>query len=59
MKNIKNDLSDSLRREYSPSDFGEMVRGKHAMTQLQFADLVSLLLACVAEEEGLKFIHHC
>src|SRR5215467_405197 len=58
MKDIRQDAGDSLRREYSRSDFGEMVRGKYASTQLEFTELVSLLLACIGEEADLKFIHH-
>jgi hypothetical protein len=58
MKNIKHDLGDSLRPEYRRSDFGEMVRGKYAKTQVQFAELVRLLLTCIGEEEGMTFIHH-
>jgi len=55
MKNIKHDLDDSLRPEYHRSDFGEMIQGKHATTQIEFAELVPLLLACIGEDEGLKF----
>ena len=58
MKNIRQDVGDTLRREYSRTDFGEMVRGKYATTQLEFAELVRLLLTCIAEDAGLKFIHH-
>jgi hypothetical protein len=58
MKNIKQDIDDSLRREYRRSDFGKMVRGKYATTQLEFAELLSLLLTCIGEDAGLKFIHH-
>lgn len=58
MKNLRQDVDDTLRREYSRSDFGEMVRGKYARTQLEFAELVSLLLTCISEESGLKFTHH-
>jgi hypothetical protein len=58
MKNIKQDLSDSLRPEYRRSDFGEMARGKYANTQVEFGELVRLLLTCIGEEEGLTFIHH-
>lgn len=58
MKNIKQDLDDSLRPEYRRSDFGEMAEGKFACTQVEFAELVSLLLACIGEDEGCKFIHH-
>jgi hypothetical protein len=58
MKNIKRDVGDSLRREYRRSDFGELVRGKLASTQVQFAELVSLLLTCIGEEVSLHFIHH-
>lgn len=58
MKNVKQDVGDSLRPEYKRSDFGEMVRGKYAQTQVQFAELVRMLLACIGEDEGLTFTHH-
>src|ERR1051325_8297420 len=58
MKNIKQDFGDSLRREYSRSDFGEMARGKYAITQLEFSEVVRLLFACIGEDVGLKFNHH-
>ena len=58
MKNIRQDLDKSLRPEYRRSDFGEMVRGKFATTQLEFFELVHLLLACIAEDVGLKFNRH-
>jgi hypothetical protein len=52
------EFDDSLRAEYSRSDFGEMVQGKHATTQLDFAGFVRLLLVCIGEDEELKFVHH-
>ncbi|HSD45321.1 MAG TPA: hypothetical protein VLB87_01815 [Pyrinomonadaceae bacterium] len=58
MKNIKQNVGDSLRPEYKHADFGEMVRGKYAVTQVEFAELVRLLIACIGEEEGLTFLHH-
>jgi len=58
MKNIRQDLDESLRPEYRRSDFGEMVRGKFATTQLEFSELVHLLLACIAEDVGVHFNHH-
>lgn len=58
MKNIRHEVDDSLRPEYSRTDFGKMVRGKYAVTQIEFAELVRLLLACLGEEEGLTFIDH-
>jgi hypothetical protein len=58
MKNVRQDSSDSLRPEYKRSDFGEMVLGKHANTQIALRELVRLLLACIGEDAGLKFIHH-
>ena len=58
MKNLKNHIDDSLRQEYRRSDFGELVKGKHALTQVQFAELVKLLLACVGEDENLTFSRH-
>ena len=58
MKNIKRDSDNSLRPEYRRSDFGEFVRGKYATTQVEFAELVRLLIACIGEDEGLEFTHH-
>ena len=58
MKNIKQDLGDSLRPEYKRADFGDMVRGKYAGTEVQFGELVRLLLTCIGEDEGLTFIQH-
>ena len=58
MKTLRQDAGDSLRPEYRRSDFGEMAQGKYATTQLQFYELVQLLLACIGEDEGLKFTHH-
>lgn len=58
MKNLRQEDSDSLRREYRRSDFGEMARGKYATTQLEFSELVRLLLACIAEDVSLNFNHH-
>src|SRR5215510_2956137 len=57
MKNIRQDLDDSLRPEYRRSDFGEMVQGKYATTHLDFAELVRLFLTCIGEDEELKFVH--
>ena len=58
MKNFRQDIDDSLRSEYKRSDFGEMVRGKYSDREVEVAKVVGLLLACVGEDEGLKFIHH-
>ena len=58
MKNIKRDLDDSLRPEYRRSDFGEMVRGKYATTQVEFTELVRLLIACIGEDENLTISYH-
>ena len=58
MKRIREGADDSLRPEYKRSDFGEMVQGKYATTQVEFAELVRLLLVCIGEDEGLKFIPH-
>jgi hypothetical protein len=58
MKNLRQDRSDSLRPEYTCSDFGEMAQGKYATTQLQFYELAQLLLTCIGEDEGLTFTHH-
>ena len=58
MKNIKSDLEDTLRSEYKRSDFGELVRGKYATTQVDFHQLTGALLACIGEDEGVKFMHH-
>ena len=58
MKNVRQDFGDSLRPEYKRSDFGEMVKGKYAATQVEFAELVRLLLTCVGEDEDVNFIHY-
>jgi hypothetical protein len=58
MKNVRQDLSDSLRPEYRRSDFGDLVQGKYATSQVEFAELVRLLLTCVGEDEELNFLHH-
>jgi hypothetical protein len=58
MKNLRQQHGDFLRPEYRRSDFGEMTQGKYATTQIQFAELVRLLLACIGEDEGLEFTHH-
>lgn len=58
MKNIEHEVEDDLRPEYKRSDFGELVRGKYGVTQVEFAELCGLLLACIAEDEGLIFSHH-
>jgi|SRR6185503_419722 hypothetical protein len=58
MKNVRQDFSDSLRPEYKRSDLGDLVRGKYATTQVEFSELVRLLLACVSEDEDVNFLHH-
>lgn len=58
MKNIKSELNDWGRPEYKRSDFGEIVRGKYATTQVDFAELTALLLAVIGEDEGVRFMHH-
>ena len=58
MKNIEADPEDTLRPEYKRSDFGEIIRGKYATTQVDFHQLTEVLLACIGEDEGVKFIHH-
>jgi hypothetical protein len=58
MKNIKSDAEDTLRSEYKRSDFGELVRGKYATTQVDFHQLTEALLVCIGEDEGVNFTHH-
>lgn len=47
-----------MRSEYTRSDFSEVVRGKYATTQVDFAELTALLLSCIGEDESIKFTHH-
>ena len=57
MKNIKAESEvGELRPEYNGSDFGEFTRG--AVTQVEFAERVALLLACIGEDDRIKFTHH-
>jgi len=58
MKNIEADPEDTLRPEYKRSDFGEIIQGKYATTQVDFQQLTGVLLACIGEDERVKFIHH-
>ncbi len=58
MKNLKSDFDDSLRPEYKRSDFGTLTSGAHATTQVDFQQLASALMACIGEDEDIKFIHH-
>ena len=54
MKNIEVESEiDELRPEYKRSDFGKFVRG--AVTQVEFAERVALMLACIGEEEEVHF----
>jgi hypothetical protein len=57
MKNIKSETDDSLRPEYKRSDLGDLVRGKFGVTQVGFAELTAMLLACIGEDERVKFIY--
>ena len=57
MKNIKVESEvGELRPEYNRSDFGEFTRG--AVSQVEFAERVALLLACIGEDDRIKFTHH-
>lgn len=58
MKDIKTDRDDSLRPEYKRSDFGEVIRGKYATTQIDFHQLVEIVLACIGEDVGVTFVRH-
>ena len=58
MKNVRPNVDDSMRSEYKRTDFGKMVGGKYTASQVEVAELVGLLLACIGEDEGLTFIHH-
>jgi len=58
MEKAKSELNDWGRPEYRRSDFGEIVRGKYATTQVDFHHLTGALLACIGEDEGIQFIHH-
>jgi hypothetical protein len=58
MKKIKPEIEDWMRPEYKRSDLGEVVRGKYANTELEFSDLVRLILACIGEDENIQFTHH-
>jgi hypothetical protein len=54
MKNIEVEPQiDDLRPEYERSDFGQFVRG--AVTQVEFAERVGLLLACIGQDQEITF----
>jgi hypothetical protein len=54
MKNldVESEIGE-LRPEYKRSDFGEFTRG--AVTQVEFAERVALLLACIGQDEKITF----
>ena len=56
MKNVKRELDDSLRAEYSRSDLGEVTQGKFAGTRIDFTEMVGLLLTCIGEDEDIQFV---
>ena len=58
MKKITGEIDDWLLPEYERSDLGELVQGKYAFTQVDFAELVKLTVACIGEDEGVRFEHH-
>lgn len=58
MKKISEEINDWLRPEYERTELGELVRGKYASTQVEFAELVHLMIACIGEDEGLRFERH-
>ena len=54
MKNIDlESQTDELRPQYERADFKEFVRG--AVTQVEFAERVALLMACIGEDEKIIF----
>ena len=54
MKNLDAESEiGELRPEYKRSDFGKFIRG--AVTQVEFAERVALLLACIGEDEKTTF----
>ncbi len=54
----KTELNDWGLAEYKRSGFGELIRGKYATSQVDFHQLTGALLACIGEDEGMKFMHH-
>ena len=58
MKKAKSELNEWGRPDYKRSDFGEIIRGKYATTQVDFRQLTGVLLTCIGEDEGIKFMHH-
>lgn len=49
-------MIDELRPQYKRSDFAKFVRG--AVTQVEFTERVALFLACIGEDEQIRFTHH-
>ena len=58
MKKIDPQTQDWLRPEYKRPDLGELVRGRYAGTQVEFAELVGLLIVCIGQDEQIHFLHH-
>lgn len=58
MKNLRQDTGDSLRSEYKRSDFDKITEGRYARTQIEFAEIVRILIACIGEDNNITFAHH-
>ena len=57
MKNLEAESEvDDLRSGYTRADFKKFVRG--AVTEVDFAERVALLLSCIGEDENVRFAHH-
>lgn len=57
MKNFRRDI-DGLRPEYTRDDFKNAVRGQSAFLRLEIAEFVRIYIACIGEDEHLKFTKH-
>ena len=57
MKKIRSETEDWLRPEYERADLGELVRGKDANTEVEFGELVALMIACIGEDNNIRFEH--
>jgi hypothetical protein len=58
MKKIKSESEDWIRPGYTRSELRGLTRGKYADANVEFSQLVYLLLACIGEDEGIHFQHH-
>ena len=54
MRKITSETDDWLRSEYRREDLGDFVQGKYPISEVEFAQLVALLMAMIGEDNDIQ-----